>query len=92
MEKEPSGSGAAGWAFLLAIPAMLLCCVGPAIIAALGAGTLAALWARGYGYAAIAVLLVAGGGIALWRKRRGGGSACCVPDQERRLAEGRERP
>lgn len=81
--------GSAGWALYLAIPAMLLCCVGPLVVGALGASAFAAFWARGYGYLGIALLVLAGAAVALWHRTRG--PACCAPTAEVRHASGAAR-
>ncbi len=76
--------GPADWGLLIAIPLMLLCCGGPLLVGLVGAGALAAFWARGYGYLVLALLVLAAAAVALWRWRRA--AACCPPLSEARRA------
>lgn len=75
-DEDRTGS-ALGWGALVALPLAVLCCAGPVLIGALGAGVLAAWWAHGYGYAAFAGLAAAVAGVWLWCRKtgaqRGGG-------------------
>ena len=80
--------GSAAWGLLIAIPLMLLCCGGPLRVGLLGAGALAAFWARGYGYLALAHLVLAAAAGALWRSRRARAAAprwpkCAALPQQR---------
>ena len=78
-DEDRTGS-ALGWGALvalpLALPLALLCCAGPVLIGALGAGVLAAWWAHGYGYAALASLAAAVAGVWLWRRKTGSQRGC----------------
>ena len=76
------GGGSAAWGLLIAMPLMLLCCGGPLLAGLLGAGALAAFWARGYVYLGIALLVLAGAAVALWRSRRTRRGICCAPTAE----------
>ena len=69
------GGGSAAWGLLIAMPLMLLCCGGPLLAGPLGAGALAAFWARGYGYLGIALLVLAGAAVAAGRGNTRTGAA-----------------
>ncbi len=67
--QQPESGGLPWWTLLLAIPAVALCCGGPLLLAAVGAGLAAATaWVRGYG--GLALLAAAGMLLLLWRARR----------------------
>ncbi len=73
-ETGPEGLGA-GYLFLL-LP--LLCCGLPILIGLVGAGAFAAFWAHGYGYLAIAAVVVAGTAVIVVRARRSAACRCAA--------------
>ena len=71
---EPESGGFAWLTLLVVIPAVALCCGGPLLFAAIGAGLAAAVaWVQGYG--GLALLAAAGMLLLLWRARRRVGAA-----------------
>jgi hypothetical protein len=81
---RPDGGGA--WWLVLLLP--LLCCGLPLLLTVVGTGAFAVLWARGYGYAALAALVLAAGALLSMRMKRaadrGGRGA---PRAERSLSD-----
>lgn len=87
---EPSGVGVAA-AGIAAAFLVIVCCAGPALIAAGALGAIGGFLGNPWVIAAVLLVLAAAVTAAV-RRRRAGRDACCPPAGSTRSAPGRDRP